>query len=168
MRQHKCFKYLNTLRNSLYLLHRKCPATHQLQKVVFAINKLSKWIYYVILPLLAGGLIYILFKYPVPFFTKITGIDHALVNIPQGIISDFIRFHLADMLWTFALAATLYLITDNQILSFILAFLCVISVELFQLLNLFNGTCDILDILFSLCSLIIFIYIGRNKDEKGT
>ena len=116
-----------------------------------------------ILALITGMLIYSLFG-------KGTYIDSIIklpdINIPH-VLSELLRFYLADALWAYALTFSLSLFI-NEFFAGILSSVLGVSWELCQMLSIVSGTFDIIDILMylsasALAVLIIHLFKRRHS-----
>lgn len=115
--------------------------------------------------MIAGAIVYLLFREPVIFTTPFLNVaDHLpLIPLPDNILSYALRFILPDGLWCVALmvyASSL----DSRTLRFIASVLP-ISMELGQFWGLVPGTFDIADLI--VYSLIAFIFILQWKNSKS-
>lgn len=100
---------------------------HRLKKIDIGLN--------VLCPLLIGALFYI-------------GGDNSGVN-------KFIRNHLPDGLWAYALISSILIIWNRQIQRFwiYMAYLIFLGLELLQHFQIINGTADVLDVVvYFVCS----------------
>jgi len=122
------------------------------------------------LSLCLGFLIYILYKRPPPAFRFFLSWEQPLVLLSflPVWLSAFIRFHLADMLWSYSLASVLYAISGCLPLSCVISIGMTVLFEAAQYASFVYGTGDVLDILFSLCSVSIFYFIWRKHYEQKT
>lgn len=113
----------------------------------------------ILIPIIIGTLIYYLFC-PEVIFVK-----NSLFSIPKNPFITLVRNYLMDMLWSYALTFTIYLILDNWMQTFTIAALFSTTIELLQLTVVISGTFDILDIfamLYSICLAILAIdYIKK-------
>lgn len=66
---------------------------------------------YILLPLLAGVLVYVLFREPVTGLHRLLGLQSRPLPLPDTATAHFFRFHFPDMCWAFALFATLWRVT---------------------------------------------------------
>lgn len=141
------------------------------------ISKAYKFFLFVFLPIVMGGLIYILFrsdKLLMFRWFKIIGISQLvrflrnISFIKITIVPSWIKYSLPDGLWIFSYVSLMILIWGYKISKisalwiFTLPVIAVVS-ELGQLLKIFPGTFDICDLaiyLFStLLPIILFRYI---------
>lgn len=127
---------------------------------------------YSLFPLLTGLIIYlcvgssetILYK----LYEDIIGAS-LLTQIRSPIaIPSFIKFHLADGLWAFALTSTLCTMLFKELTSAVLLSISIIAVSVYELLQFFGfirGTWDIMDLGFMIiCALLAhFIIINKLK-----
>jgi len=118
---------------------------------------------FIALPLLSGALVYLLFREPVPLITRLFGIRSMIIDVSclPGPLASFIRYHLADALFAFALAATLRLFISNGWVACGLAILYMTAYQLLQLLGVINGTADVWDVLWS----AVFVGIYKIWEE---
>ena len=141
------------------------------------ISKSYRFCFFVLLPIVIGGLIYILFRsdkllmfhwfktiglgQPVKFLRNID-------SIKNNIIPNWIKYSLPDGLWVFSYVSLMLLIWDNKISKptgvwiFIVPVIAIMS-EFGQLFKLVPGTFDLIDLavyLFStLLPIVLFKYI---------
>lgn len=138
-------------------------------------NKKYKAIYFIniILPLLFGGIIYILFKentYINKCFDMLFHFDLAEIVIKNRYVYLVLICWLSDILWsyslTFASDLVLFQYKNHNIISLIISSLFSILIEVLQYLNVIAGTFDWLDILFELLAIFIAFLIITNVKES--
>lgn len=109
----------------------------------------------VLVPLLIGGLIYILFRNEslimFNWFDYLGLLEQikelrATLNPMKSILPNWIYYSLADGLWTYAFVSA-YLIYYKVDYWLLLPFLLSIGVEILQYFQLFQGTFDVIDLL---------------------
>ncbi|MCL2634135.1 MAG: hypothetical protein FWD34_06430 [Oscillospiraceae bacterium] len=115
--------------------------------------------------LLLGVMIYVLFRPPLSWFPIIGNLDNAIIDLSQLpiFLSDFIKYHLSDILWALALAETVYIIKNNIYFAFFTALILTILFEIMQYIGIVSGTGDVLDVVFVACSLSIYFIIKKRK-----
>ena len=110
---------------------------------------------HVLVPLLVGGLIYILFRNEsllmFNWFDNLGILEQikelrAVLNPMKTILPNWVYYSLADGLWTYAFVSA-YLIYYKIDYWLILPFLLSIGVEILQYFQLFQGTFDVIDLL---------------------
>lgn len=123
----------------------------------------------IVVPFIVGLFIYVLFKTPLPIFRFFTDRTNPLLSLNgfPDVIKYCITNHFADMLWVYSLSASLYLVTSKALFSGGVAITAVIIFEALQGFDFVAGTGDVFDIIFSLCSVTIFIlfYGGINMKK---
>jgi len=126
-------------------------------------------IIFVILPLLFGAGVYILFKSPPDLFEGLYFWEPPLVSLKKlpDYCSSFIKFHLADMCWSFSLSAALFFWISDLLLSCLFAAGCLLLFELFQALGAIRGKGDLWDILFSLSAIFIFYLFIKRRSKNA-
>jgi hypothetical protein len=120
-------------------------------------------ILFIFITLLAGMLIYFLFRPPLSWFPDIRGWDKTIVDLswlPLP-VSVFIKYHLSDILWALALAETVYVISNNLKFAFLTALVSTLLFEIMQYFGIVKGTGDILDVVFVAGSLSIYFIIKK-------
>lgn len=110
---------------------------------------------HVLLPLLIGGLIYVLFRNEslimfkwfdnLGLLEQIKGL-RAVLNPMKSILPNWVYYSLADGLWTYAFVSA-YLIYYKVDYWLLLPFVLSIGVEILQYFQLFQGTFDVIDLL---------------------
>lgn len=117
------------------------------------------FIWYSIFPLLGGLLFYLCFGSTdtkvYTFFGNLLG-HNLLIHIrPDFALPSFLRFHLADGIWAFALTSTLFLLLHKEINAWLILFYAVLTFSFYELCQHFNwigGTADLIDV----CLMIAF------------
>lgn len=124
---------------------------------------------FVLLPLAAGLLVYLLFRPHIPVLSDIMRIGTPIIHLDclPELLRNFLLYYLPDGLWTFALVAGVHFITESIRLSCLIAMLTVVLFELFQRLNIVRGTGDLLDILISGVAVLLYIMIQRRFYHHG-
>lgn len=109
---------------------------------------------HVLIPLLIGGLIYLLFRNEsllmFKWFDNLGLLEQikelrAAISPVKSILPNWIYYSLADGLWTYAFVSA-YLIYYKVDYWLLLPFLLSIGVEILQYFQLFQGTFDVLDL----------------------
>ena len=136
-----------------------------------------KIIIHVITPIIIGGFIYILFREEnllmFSWFMSI-GLDNLIndfrdVVILQNQIPDWVTYSLPDGIWIYSLTSLMLIIWSRDLSKFKYLWLLIgptiaITLEFGQLLNIFSGTFDSLDLLFYFCgSGLPFLIFNQNK-----
>ena len=128
----------------------------------------QKILFQVIIPLLAGFLIYAFF-YPSPPFGGYLPWDNPLLDVsflPRPLYVIFI-FNLPGALWTFSFISALDMVLRDSLKSVIIVMSVIITFEYCQQIDIINGTGDVGDVLASMCSVIIYIlFFRRLTNEK--
>lgn len=129
----------------------------------------------IVFPLVAGLIIYILYKpeaYICRFIHSILGTSqNPDIILQKNCIINFVRFHLSDMCWSYALTSALSLILTLNRKSVAIAVsintIFSITLEILQLNKVISGTFDVTDILLQILSGFmsagIILYFGGYK-----
>jgi len=146
---------------------------------VFKLTRTRLVILNVILPLIIGGLIYISFRsVNLRMFVWFDAIGiHELIykirelfNPFKSYIPKWIYFSLPDGLWVYSFSYVLLLIWKDKlkvaIVWLIIPFTAGCLVELAQLIKVFPGTFDYLDLIMSSLGIISSLLILKYKNEK--
>lgn len=145
----------------------------------FLKNKSIQITIHVIIPILFGGLIYISFRSKslnmFNWFESIGVLDNILM-IRNGFyelkesIPKWLYFSFPDALWVYSFTSAL-LLSGNEIKSLkhwlLIPFILGPFLELLQLINLFPGTFDLIDLIFTSLSYILSILIFNYKNKKN-
>ena len=143
-------------------------------------NKKSKTITHIIIPMLIGGFIYILFrednllmfnwfnslgmKNLIDFFQ-----EHTLL---KNLIPNWIKFSLPDGIWIYSLTSLMLIIwykdsSKTKYIWLLIGPILGISAELGQLINIVPGTFDNTDLIFCLiASITPFIFFHHIKNPQ--
>ncbi len=121
----------------------------------------------IIIPIVAGAIIYYLFSPQVIFVKKIDGIlgvdFHFTSIIKDCILFQFVRFYFLDMLWAYALVFALFFILDNNTAELkkivLIAFLFSTTMEILQMTPYATGTFDVFDIIAEFLAEVIAVFI---------
>lgn len=136
--------------------------------------KYWKIIFHTLLPLLVGGFIYLFFRSSnLKMFSwlKRIGLEEVFEPIRENFttlgtnLPDWILYSLPDGLWVYAFTSAILIIWDGKPSKWL--FLPVISgpiVELFQLLNLFPGTFDLIDLGLMLLAILLSFKLLRHEN----
>lgn len=92
---------------------------------------IRKALVHIFIPLLAGLLIYILFRSPDTWLHQALGINKTLILLPANPFTFFIRFHFPDMCWAYALYSGLLVIVGLN--RWISATVALASLSLFEI-----------------------------------
>jgi hypothetical protein len=130
------------------------------------------------LPLTLGGLLYLLFRsneLKMFLWLEMLGVKPAITSIRTAssqfneLMPNWAYFSLPDGLWVYAFTAALILYLREQAKQWlVLPLLFGPIIEIFQFFNVFPGTFDFVDLLFTLCAYICSILFLRKNlsDEK--
>lgn len=93
------------------------------------------------------------------------------VPLQNNIAADFIKYYFVDFLWgialSFGLISVSYSINRKSVVAIsVFSLFCGVGFELLQLLDLCNGTFDLLDIGMYAAASIIFAVININTLKK--
>jgi hypothetical protein len=124
-----------------------------------------KSVIFILITLFFGALIYLLFRPPLSWLQGVGGWNNVIIDISRLPlpVSNFILYHLSDVLWALALAETIYFIKKNLYLAFWLALILTVLFETMQYFKIVKGTGDIWDIIFVAVSLSIYFMIKKRK-----
>ncbi|MCL2605562.1 MAG: hypothetical protein FWD90_13905 [Defluviitaleaceae bacterium] len=125
----------------------------------------AKSIMFIHITLLIGVMVYILLKPPLSWMPNVGGWDKPIINItwmPKP-ISDFILYHLSDVLWALAFAETVFVIKRNLCFVVLIVFTLTVVYEAAQYIGIVKGTGDIRDIIFVAFSLSIYYKITKGR-----
>jgi|TARA_B100001971_G_C17889243_1_gene382118 hypothetical protein len=142
-------------------------------------NRKNKIIIHVITPIIIGGFIYILFreKNLLMFSWFISmGLDSLINNFRDIVIwhnqiPDWITYNLPDGIWIYSLTSLMIIIwykdsNKSKYFWLLIGPILGITLELGQLINLFPGTFDNIDLLFYFCgSGLPFFIFNQNKQR---
>lgn len=145
-------------------------------------NEIAKIGLFGFIPILFGGLIYVVSRAETILFfncTKAIGIENEIKAI-RGFfkdhqLSEWFKFNLPDLLWVFGFTSVMIVIWKNykskiKVFYIVLPLLIGISSELIQFYNPIYGTFDFNDIvcyiLGTIMSIIILKTINQPKNEK--
>ncbi|MDE5799483.1 MAG: hypothetical protein K2H74_00495 [Paramuribaculum sp.] len=122
-------------------------------------------IFWIALLMIAGAIVYILFRVPVIFTMPFQNIADQLplISLPDNTLTYALRFIIPDVLWCVAL-----LIYASVLQSSILRYIALampVGMELGQYFGFIPGTFDIADLTAYL--LITFIFILKWKKSKS-
>lgn len=92
---------------------------------------IRKALLHIFLPLLAGLLIYILFRSPDTWLHQALGMNRTLFILPANPFTLFIKFHFPDMCWAYALYSGLLVIVGLN--RWISATVALVSLSLFEI-----------------------------------
>lgn len=126
----------------------------------------------IVLPLLLGGCLYILFRHDSWIAHMIWQMFHLRFKLPQNVLTEvsvictFLRNYAGDMLWAYALFATVAWIekeVPERILLKCVLFETVL--ECLQKCGIIAGTFDICDILAeTVATFVAYCLLGKRKD----
>lgn len=95
--------------------------------------------------------------------------------IPRDLVlTRFVRNHLLDMLWSYALVFCIYYfsssLTGNIVVPVLLAVVWSVVFEILQVFSVAKGTFDWLDIIFEIVAVVIaglfIFYFSRRKENE--
>lgn len=95
--------------------------------------------------------------------------------IPRDLVlTRFVRNHLLDMLWSYALVFCIYYfsssLTGNFVVPVLLAVVWSVVFEILQVFSVAKGTFDWLDIIFEIVAVVIaglfIFYFSRRKENE--
>jgi len=140
-------------------------------------NKTTWMIIHCLMPLLIGGLLYILFRSTDLRMFKwfsIIGLDNFILQSRQcffnfkNYLPCWIYYSLPDALWVYSFTSALLILWNGR-LTFWLFFVLLTGtfVEIAQGINIFPGTFDILDLLFNIIALFLSIIIILPKFKQN-
>lgn len=131
---------------------------------------------FVVIPIVAGGLIYYLFCPSVTFVKFIDSITNINVHITcdntENIVILILRWYLFDFLWAFSFSSAVYLFFVNKRLSYTMSLIIPVVFgvvyEMLQKYGIAKGTFDIGDILaeFIASGLSVFSNIKYETRRK--
>lgn len=125
------------------------------------------WYASIILPLLAGTLLYVfihkdclfdLAERYFPYFQRIRVLLYHEVH-PKSILGRFIKYQLGDLLWAYSLECAIVLSTGNARRALYYGLFWAIATECFQLLPCVHATFDVLDIIAQITGVLIAYWV---------
>ena len=126
----------------------------------------------IILPLFLGLYIYVLFRketYIAVLIQELTGITfHPWFDLPSW-IEAFLRNYLSDFLWAYSLTFSVSFVlghTANKAICFAICACTAVLFELFQKLNVVQGTFDIMDIIVELIAIVLALQFRKIEEDK--
>ena len=130
--------------------------------VYMLIKKDRFYILNILVPLIVGGLIYLL--YGDVLFVKVINNYIDIKAIKHNVFINILRNYFCDFCWSYSLAFALSYIYKESIsikISIVLPISIGIILELLQLIGLINGTFDLLDIFSELLACVVCYQILR-------
>lgn len=126
-------------------------------------SKLRLLVVHVLLPLLAGVLVYILFRHNTWFHIHILSVNRASPFIKlNGAAGNIISYQFPDFCWSYSIAASLILWQISYKVNFsgfsLFVLLIVVAAEVIQLLMPHSFTFDWADILAALLAFLLSFY----------
>ncbi len=134
---------------------------------------------HVFLPIIFGGLIYILFRSDSLLMFKwfeFLGLSNIIYIVRECVINislvDWVRYSLPDGLWVYSFSTVLIILwNENKTLLFyflLIPFLLGPGVEILQFFKLFEGTFDLMDLIITIVafSLSLFFNLKFNQYEN--
>lgn len=128
-------------------------------------TKLINWLH-ILLPLLAGVLIYVLFRVPVTRLHTLLGIKHRWMELPPFWGRYWILYHFTDMCWAYSLTFTLAILGKNKaweaaaICTFLLSF-----IEFAQG-NYEIGLIDLGDLIYMVISAFLAFLVLKKREVQ--
>jgi hypothetical protein len=143
-------------------------------------NKINQILIHVIIPMIIGGMIYIVFRdknlIMYNWFNKIgilDFIDYLRQLFSNLIISpNWIKFNLPDGIWTYSLTSLMLIIwykeTEKNLFLYLFIPILCFMFELGQLIKMIPGTYDHTDLAFIIIATILpHIFINKNKGHNN-
>lgn len=126
----------------------------------------------IIIPLLCGGLVYLISSPDVIFVNIINTHIKTITPIVSfnSVVGRFLRNYLLDILWAYALVFAIYFIVDTAEVWRILVLTMVFSIilEAVQVFDFVPGTFDVWDILFEgIAETLAAIFIKIMRRQKS-
>ena len=143
-------------------------------------NKINQILIHVIIPMIIGGIIYIIFRdknlIMFKWFNKIGILDfidylrYLFSNLI--LLPNWIKFNLPDGIWTYSLTSLMLIIWYRETENFWFLYLFIpilgLMFELGQLMKIIPGTYDNIDIAFVLIATISpYFFILNNKKGQN-
>lgn len=141
-------------------------------------NIIRTLLLHVMLPLLIGGLIYLLFRNErlIMFdWIRFLGFKESLdllrndFSILKSFIPNWVLFSLPDGLWVYSFSSAIIIIwNDNRKVLILLLTIPLIfgpAVELLQFLKLFKGTFDIKDLIITIVAFILSLNFNLKTNQ---
>ena len=130
-------------------------------------RKIVFWIANIFIPLLIGGVVYILFRPDTYFsqyiFNKLNFIP--VIDSEPTLIIKFIKYYLCDILWAYSLTFAVLFVFQNETNRFIASLsICIVFemiTEFVQLWNLIPGTFDFVDMVNECVTTLIIIFVCK-------
>ena len=122
----------------------------------------------ILLPLVLGVLIYSLFRPPLFWVYGIFGWESEIISLSAFplVLSEFILYHLTDVLWALSFVETIYFISKNKYLAVTIVAIFTILFESGQYFDCIRGTGDICDILCVFVMLAIYLKIITILEDR--
>lgn len=113
--------------------------------------------------LIAGAVIYVLFREPVYFTESLDEILHLpVIKLKDGIVTTILLYYVPDALW--CLALMLYATVSQSQWFRTVALICPAILEVLQLSEHIPGTFDPIDLSIYLIISIIFFSLWKKED----
>ena len=138
---------------------------HYIFDVYMLIKKDGFYILNIIVPIIIGGLIYLL--YGDVLFLKVINNYIDIKTLEHNVFINILRNYFCDFCWSYSLAFTLSYIYKESVsikISILLPISIGISLELLQFIGLINGTGDLLDIFSELLACVACYQILRRSN----
>ena len=138
---------------------------HYIFDVSMLIKKDGFYILNIIVPIIIGGLIYLL--YGDVLFLKVINNYIDIKTLEHNVFTNILRNYFCDFCWSYSLAFALSYIYKESIsikISIVLPISIGIILEFLQLIGLINGTGDLLDIFSELLACVACYQILRRSN----
>lgn len=129
-------------------------------------------IIYSMVGLLLGGILYVLFRsntYISRIFAS-SGMVLFLRELAEPYAWEFLRYYLPDFLWCFSLSCGIQAICLSErkevILYALIAFLCGVTWELCQCMNIVSGVGDLYDVLMYFLGSSLSVLVNLKGEKK--
>ena len=126
---------------------------------------------FIIIPLILGAIFYYIYCPDVYFVQFIDQIIKKPIHLRNNnYLVVFMRNHGLDLIWSFSLTLSFFLISleykYNYLLYILIPLLIGLCLEFLQRYNIISGTYDTLDIIFELCGVVLAFIIIRLKMRR--
>lgn len=125
-------------------------------------TKLINWLH-ILLPLLAGVLIYVLFRVPVTRLHTLLGIKHRWMELPPFWGRYWILYHFTDMCWAYSLTYSLCYLGKSK--PWESAAICIVGLSFLEWRqgNFSWGLLDLGDLFYMILASVIAYFILNKK-----
>lgn len=141
-------------------------------------NNITFILFNVFIPLFLGGLVYLFFRSErlIMFeWLKSLGIKNGFDLLRENFVSintylpSWFIFSLPDALWVYSFTSAIILIWNNErkvaVTLLLIPLILGPGVELLQLLNLFKGTFDVIDLTLTICAFLLSIILNLKTNQ---